>query len=177
MSPHWVNGPKPHENQSIAFTNEEKTLSLYFSPETLSTFNRHRQSHSQDTERGGQLFAPSIGSSDGCVRISIATPPHRNDRATRFSLELDPRRCRSEIRTHYRDGLHLVGYWHTHPQTCPSISTKDIASLSQNLTGGGWSLTRLVAIVVGTKQIAAYTIDAQRSARRLSLISIAKGSQ
>ncbi|EQB2600303.1 Mov34/MPN/PAD-1 family protein [Aeromonas salmonicida] len=80
----------------------------------------------------------------------MATPPHRNDRAGRSWLELDAGRCRQEIESANAQGLRLVGYWHTHPQTIPAISLTDIESFSRFAAHHIQDLPHPIAIIVGT---------------------------
>jgi integrative and conjugative element protein (TIGR02256 family) len=88
----------------------------------------HRQGAS-DRERGGLLF---IGLDDprGVV-LARATPPHVRDKSARYSLDLDPRRCQAEIRSANRDGLRLIGHWHTHPEDLPEPSGQDLRSFRE----------------------------------------------
>lgn len=79
----------------------------------------------------------------------MATHPHPADRAGWSWLELDADRCRVEIEEANTTGLRLVGYWHTHPQVSPKISTADIASFTalENRNSGG--LRSPLAVIVG----------------------------
>lgn len=98
----------------------------------------------RDVEKGGQLFV-DIDDPRGLV-LSVATPPHRDDRAGVFWLELDPARCRKEVQEWHSKGLYLLGVWHTHAERIPSLSRQDLKSLhAYGLANRFWPL----AIVVG----------------------------
>ena len=95
------------------------------------------------------MFAPSVGSADGCVEINTVTGPHSTDRRRRTSLRLDHALCRADISVQYERGLHFVGYWHTHPEPDPRLSGIDERALMRNLLGGGLEIERMIAVVVG----------------------------
>lgn len=119
---------------------------LLVSQDVANLLGRFRQGLF-DVERGGQLFVdPS--SATGLV-LALATPPHRNDRAGRAWLELDAHRCRDEIERANAAGLRLVGYWHTHPQSIPMISTSDIVSFSRFAAHYTQDIPHPLAIIVG----------------------------
>ncbi|MFV4777472.1 Mov34/MPN/PAD-1 family protein [Citrobacter portucalensis] len=82
--------------------------------------------------------------------MSLATAPHKADNAGRTWLELDPERCKKEIQKANALGLRLIGYWHTHPQVIPQISSADISSFSRFAQRYSQVLPHPVAIIVGT---------------------------
>lgn len=120
---------------------------LLVSESVANTFNSYRQ-QSKNTERGGQLFV-DIHSSVGLL-LASATPPHKSDRSGFSWLELDEHRCQKEIKAANRQGLRLVGYWHTHPQTIPAISPADIKSFSDFAVRYSGDLPYPIAVIVGT---------------------------
>lgn len=121
-------------------------VDLIVPPLTVSVFDRHRQRFLQK-ERGGLLFVDPQ-SPDGLTLI-WATPPHKADRAGPFELSIDPRRGRNEITSANRQGWRLVGYWHTHPQQVPTLSTTDLASFHRLASRNPEHLPLPVAIIVG----------------------------
>lgn len=121
-------------------------LEVRVSTDVAAIWAMHRQKRWQK-ERGGQLFA--IGEPDGAVRLVLATPPHRDDRAGWTWLELDPTRCAHEIARENARGLRYVGTWHTHPQIVPHISSTDIAALSMSGRINKNLLPSCLAVIVG----------------------------
>ena len=101
-------------------------LALLMAERAASLLCSHRQGQ-RDVEQGGQLFADARDPR-GLV-LSVATPPHRDDRAGATWLELDPARCRSEAHDWHANGLRLIGVWHTHAESFPSLSQQDLKSL------------------------------------------------
>lgn len=100
-------------------------------------------------ESGGLLFAPSIGSDNGAVRITDVSGPNSGDRRSRYSLKLDYRACLKDIAKRFDDGLHFVGYWHTHPEEYPSLSSTDRRAFAKNLRDGGLEIEKMIAVVIG----------------------------
>lgn len=112
----------------------------------LSELASHRQ-RSWNYERGGQLFIDPRDPRG--VVIAVATPPDHRDRASWTWLDLDPNRCRDEIREYNSKGLRLVGHWHTHPQRVPRISATDISSVRRFAQSNRQFLENPLAVIVG----------------------------
>lgn len=141
-------------------------------PDVVALLKKHRQTLLREHERGGQLFLRNRSLTT--ISIDHATPPHPADRATRSSLILDHARCATEIRIANAKGLWLVGYWHTHPESQPRISSADINSMRQSLASDGYQLTAMLALVVGNsnlrKFLSAYLMRADE-VEELSLLN------
>jgi hypothetical protein len=136
----------------MLFVGCDQTLFVTFSADVLSTFQVQQQLHFWQRERGGLLFARSVGRTDGRVDVVQATGPNPWDKSGRTWLKLDHRRCLNEITTRFEAGLHFVGYWHTHPEIKPKLSGQDIASAWPLMTDPGIDLARLLLVVVGGNQ-------------------------
>ena len=131
------------------FAGFDGQLSVAFSSNAASTFAVHQQRHFWQHERGGILLASSVGAADGYVEVSEATPPHRKDRSGRSWLKLDHMRVLQEIREGFGRSLHFVGYWHTHPETHPHLSSQDVAAMVPAVRDADMDLLRILMVVVG----------------------------
>lgn len=120
---------------------------LMVSRSVSDVFSSYRQNNSS-VEKGGQLFVDPTYPSG--MLLSFATIPHYADRAGRTWLELDAERCREEIENANEQGLRLVGYWHTHPQVIPQISSTDILSFTRFSQRYAQELPYPIAVIVGT---------------------------
>lgn len=109
-------------------------------------FQSNRQFGYHTCERGGQLF---IGIDQLGEFWLFATPPHSLDKSGRTWLELDNSRCKSEIIEANACGLRLVGYWHTHPQEVPTLSSQDVLSLTAFSDRNKDTLQNPLAVIVG----------------------------
>ena len=117
--------------------------------ECVAHWARYRQTRIWHRETGGLLFAPSVGPDDGTVRITNVSGPNAGDRRSRYSLKLDYRKCLKDIAKRFEEGLHFVGYWHTHPEKHPSLSGIDRRAFAKNLRDGGLEIEKMIAVVIG----------------------------
>lgn len=124
-----------------------------FSSIAVATFDAHQQRRFWHRERGGVLLATSVGEADGHVHIAEATAPHRDDRAGRYWLSFDHRRVLDEIHNAFTRGFHFVGYWHTHPEDYPQLSSQDVAALMPIIRSADLDLLRILMVVVGRAPI------------------------
>ena len=120
---------------------------LHVASEVISTFRQYRQTELQQ-ERGGLLFVRT-DDARGLV-LARATGPHRADRATRYSLDLDPGRCSHDIKEANRKGLRLIGHWHTHAEAHPNPSTQDLDAFRDFGARYTDLLAWPLAVIVGT---------------------------
>lgn len=121
-------------------------VKLNVASNVADVFSGHQQKIGEN-ERGGQLFV-DINRTDG-LWLSEATSPHKNDHAGTCWLNLDPSRCKQEIRLANKQGLILVGYWHTHPEHIPNLSPQDIRSFREFSLKNSKYLSCPLAIIVG----------------------------
>lgn len=134
------------------FADATRRLRVGFSTSASQTLALHQQLHFWQNERGGVLLASSVGASDGVVEVVRVTPPHRHDRAGWYWLKLDHARVLNEIQGAFDLGLHFVGYWHTHPQARPQLSSQDVDAIMPAIRGAGLDLQRLLMVVVGGRR-------------------------
>ena len=73
----------------------------------------HRQFGPGSREAGGQLFARFEGKT---IRIERATGPRPSDRRSLMAFVPNRLAERREITRLFKEGLHYVGDWHTHPE-------------------------------------------------------------
>lgn len=124
----------------------ELSVVLNVSHQARDIFYAHRQIGRSAHERGGQLF---VGIDEVGTFWLYATPPHMRDRSGPTWLELDGHRCKEEIISANAMSLRLIGYWHTHPQDIPALSSQDIASLATFSFRNKGVLENPVAVIVG----------------------------
>lgn len=119
---------------------------IAFRPEVTAHLAAKRQMHIWQREAGGQLFATFEG---GDTVIRLATGPRALDRRTRYGFVPDRMTERREIREQHAAGLHFVGDWHTHPQTLPVPSPRDLASMTECVRRSEHALAGFLLVVVG----------------------------
>jgi integrative and conjugative element protein (TIGR02256 family) len=109
----------------------------------LAGFRQSRRSHA---EAGGQLFARF---EDVKIVIEEATGPRATDRRTRTSYVPDRAAEQQEILGRHARGLHYVGDWHTHPDSAPEPSPRDLASMVECVTKSTHALNGFLLVIVG----------------------------
>lgn len=124
----------------------EMEVELAIDSEVYS-YLREQTQHDGQPERGGQIFM-DINDPEG-LNIIAATPPSLADKSGPTWLELDEARCKKEIIDFNAKGYRLIGYWHTHPQDIPEISSQDITSFRNFSKRNKANLPNPIAIIIG----------------------------
>ena len=130
----------------IAYPIGTSGQALIFSVEVVGWFTRHQQLRCWQREAGGQLFARFRESG---IHIVEATGPGATDRRRRTSYEPDRVAEQLEIDERFRNGLHFVGDWHTHPEDLPRPSPIDLASTAEGFRRSRHGLNAFVMAIVG----------------------------
>lgn len=153
----------------MIFKSSDSSLTIKIRSRCIEHWAAYRQRRLWHKERGGLLFATSVGSLCGNVEIIDVTGPSKKDRAGRTWLQLNYADMLRDISDQFASGRHFVGYWHTHPEPNPTLSSTDIFAFTDNLKAGGIRLERMVAVVIGDGNIAdsvsAYLVDHERAER------------
>jgi len=111
----------------------------------LGLFKTHRQ-QGLEAESGGLLFAEF---DFPIIRIVEVSPPHKSDKCWRTLFIPNRVLQRQYIKQRFKQGLHFVGEWHTHPQDKPSPSDLDLESMADSFLRSHHELSYFVMIIVG----------------------------
>lgn len=84
--------------------------------------------------------------------VERATGPRRSDRRTTWSFIPNRLAEHREIRTLFKDGLHYIGDWHTHPEAHPHPSATDRRSVTDMFQESQHQLAGFVLVIVGTAE-------------------------
>ena len=130
----------------LALPNSDQLLAI--APNVLARLAKYKQSGNR-AESGGLLFARF-----DLPRVSIEkiSTPNFFDRRSRTSFEPCRILGRLAIRRAFRQNLHFVGEWHTHPELDPQPSKKDIASMAETFERSQHQLNCFVLIIVGKRE-------------------------
>lgn len=134
-------------NKSLQFSLPRSEQRLVLMPSVLETFSHFRQMHGEP-EGGGLLFAKF---EFPIIRILSATKPHRTD--VRWRTLFIPNRIlqRRVVKGHFKEGLHFVGEWHTHPEPDPRPSNLDLRSMRDAFLKSTHELNYFVTIIIGNR--------------------------
>ena len=120
---------------------------LILADEVMDHLMGYRQTRLQDREAGGQLFALFAKSS---VIIKCATGPHFLDRRTRRSFRPCKYMEHLDIKRMFKNRLHYIGDWHTHPESRPQPSSEDIQNLNRIFRKSNHELSSFLMLIMGT---------------------------
>ena len=125
---------------------------MYFAPEVIQTFWKHRQRKPCQPESGGVLLGRRRGKHFEVVHATSPFPRDTQSR-TRFVRECyGHQNVATALWMESGSEVGYVGEWHTHPQTKPRPSDTDCREwllLIARQTRGA----PLVATVIGTKSL------------------------
>lgn len=113
----------------------------------VSVLQSHAQLHWWSSEAAGQLF--SVAPEQSNVRVDAVTKLPTKA-ASRTGLRLDIAAVVAERQQLFAQGLHCLGFWHSHPQSNPSPSIDDTRLAEEHARAGGAAYAGLVFIIVGT---------------------------
>lgn len=125
---------------------DETGQNIEITPTVLEKFSRNQQGSFAAPEAGGLLFA-SISSRS--IQIASATEPTKSDIRSRFFFKSSRRCAKASIKKAFKEGLHFVGEWHTHPEPNPTPSKLDLDSMAESFRSSKHQLEHFVMIIVG----------------------------
>lgn len=131
----------------IAYAIGNSGQTLVLTDAVIEHLLRHRQAGVGSREAGGQLFARFDGDT---IQIERATGPRPSDRRSLMAFVPNRLAERREIKRLFKEGLHYVGDWHTHPEPRPSPSQTDIESFQKMFRKSRHKLVSFVMVIVGT---------------------------
>ena len=134
---------------SRAFRHPGNNGVVVFSPEVLAHMYGHAQRGYFAREAGGQLFSPVVHRP--VVEVTHSTGPNPGDRRSRHKIDWDVAQADADRATHFANGRHVIGLWHTHPEANPSPSGQDEKTTRQFLDALEGNMQGFLLIIVGNK--------------------------
>ena len=128
----------------LPFSNQQVVLM----PAALNTFSSYRQT-GEASEAGGLLFATF---DLPFIRIAEVSEPHILDGRHRYRFFPNRLLQRRLIRKKFKQGLHYIGEWHTHPEPAPHPSYLDLESMAEAFVKSRHRLNWFIMIIVGNKE-------------------------
>lgn len=127
------------------FICEGADLVITFSDEVVKTMQEYRQVFCK-RESGGLLFAKNLDGNE--IEIILASRPDKLDQRGCFSFKPNAKAAQKLINEKFVDGMHYVGDWHTHSQTNPIPSTKDIKTISDIYQKSDHHLNHFIMVIL-----------------------------
>lgn len=116
-------------------------------PKAVATLIRHTQRHWWTNESVGQLYATDM---TGDRIVVDAVTKLRSRWASYTGVRLDVPLVNEERAGYFKQGLHCLGFWHSHPEQVPKPSGDDIAMAADHARAGIAVFAGIVFVIVGT---------------------------
>ena len=117
-----------------------------FSSTCVDALSNNRQRNFLGKEIGGQLFARF---KEDKIVVEIATVTRGRSRRTKFGFWPDREAERQDIAHIFKEGLHYIGDWHTHPEKHPTPSCTDIHKALEIFNKSRHELNAMLMVIVG----------------------------
>lgn len=122
---------------------------VLFTEQALSHMYVHAQRKFWQKEAGGEIFSSEP---DSCgLIISSARGPNPTDYRSRCAWNPDVRASDRNRRSEFAHNRHAVGLWHTHPERCPSPSSRDRQTTKEYLDSFQGDRSRYLIVIIGNR--------------------------
>lgn len=122
---------------------------LELTPGIAKRLTGQAQRHWWSKETVGQLYTKDmIGN---VLRMDVVTKLHAKW-ASHNEVHLDVAKVSDERARLFKQGLHCLGFWHSHPQSVPSPSSDDIAMAADHAKASLDFFAGILFVIVGTAE-------------------------
>jgi len=121
---------------------------LTFKAAALRQIGAYAQTQRTSKESVGQLYSRDL--TVGTIIIEHATVLPRT-RAGYASVQFTPEVAAKERAELFKEGLHCVGLWHSHPEVLPRPSTTDALLAAEHASAAASHLNGLLFAILGTR--------------------------
>lgn len=120
---------------------------LQFTPDVISILSADAQVSPDAPESVGQLYSRDLTRPILLVERATKLP---TSMASRTKVKFDPKQAFEERKQLFKDGLHCVGIWHTHPEPYASPSGEDKVLARDYAQSARVQVPGIVFAIVGT---------------------------
>ena len=132
--------------QGLRFRLPGAAWSLEIPLDSLAVFKSHVQRGWFKREVVGQLFARDLTAEVVVVEIVTKLPAQWS---TFTGVGFDLRAAEAERKLLFEQGLHCLGFWHTHPEPIPHPSGTDLKMAADHANASMSLFTGLLFLIVG----------------------------
>jgi integrative and conjugative element protein (TIGR02256 family) len=125
----------------------DRRQTLVIAPNVIQHLLSERQLAQDSPESGGQLFADIRPQT---IVVRQATGPYTEDQRRPFWFFPNRTQQRRDIKRLFKQSLHYIGDWHTHPENKPSPSNSDLQAMADCFLKSRHQLESFLMIIVGT---------------------------
>lgn len=123
------------------------TWCLELSPVITACLADQAQRHWWSKESVGQLYTKDM--TGDVLRVDVVTKLHAKW-ASHTGVRLDVAKVNEERARLFKQGLHCLGFWHSHPESVPSPSSDDIAMATDHAKASLNVYAGILFVIVGT---------------------------
>lgn len=134
--------------ESQFFELPEANWKLEFAADAIRVMLSHAQAGVKSRESVGQLYTRDLTTQTVLVECATRLSPRL---ASWSRVQFDPKKAFDERQQLFKQGLHCIGLWHTHPESRPNPSRED-RQLARNYAKAASQQVRgVVFVIVGTQ--------------------------
>lgn len=133
---------------------------VVMAPQAAEVFMAERQLQTSDREAGGLLLGRFFADSSD-VLVDEATRPTQKDRRWRFAIWRGKRAAQEIVDSAWGASggtRNYLGEWHSHPESLPSPSKKDLSNWSRIVEKARYEQAALVFVIVGREDVGVWEL-------------------
>lgn len=137
-------------NSSLIYRIPGATWQLRLPAAAIEFLSAQAQIKMGAKESVGQLFSRDL--TGAVVQVDLVTElPSRW--ASQIGGRLDMSAVQKERRSRFQEGLHCIGFWHSHPEGVPGYSGEDLEMARDHARAGAPIYAAIVFVIVGTEPV------------------------
>lgn len=133
-------------DQGLRFRLPGATWCLEIPTEGLAVLKSHVQRGWLKREVVGQIYARDLTTERVVVEVVTKLPAQWS---AFTGVGFDPRSAEAERKRLFEQGLHCLGFWHTHPEPIPQPSGTDLQMAADHANASKSLFTGLLFLIVG----------------------------
>jgi len=134
-------------NETLKYQIPGAVWSLELPSAAVAKLTAHAQRRWWSKESVGQLYSANV--QPDIIRIDAVTKL-QSSWSSHTRVRLDIPSVNRERAHFFQNGLHCLGFWHSHPEPVPSPSQEDITMAANHAFAGRDLFSGIVFVIVGT---------------------------